>query len=135
MSDALCLVRFPDGELRVAYFFGGPGLTVPFLFPLDEAAAVWADGMEPLMERMASLDDAPTPADVEDVEIWADYGDPFWWEGRASRTAGLLVSGIDPHGITEDEPGGEGVDITREYATLEPFVDQIIEKLADPDEP
>ena len=52
MSDSLGLVRFPDGELRVAYFFGGPGLMLPFLFPLEEADAVWEAGMEPLMGRL-----------------------------------------------------------------------------------
>lgn len=110
MSDSLGLVRFPDGELRVAYFFGGPGLMVPFLFPVEEADAVWEDGMEPLMERMASVEGDPTPTDLEDVQVWADYGDTFWWEGTASRSAGLLVSGIDPHGISKDSGDAAGED-------------------------
>jgi hypothetical protein len=109
MSDSLGLVRFPDGELRVAYYFGGPGLMVPFLFRLDEAAAVWGAGMEPLMARMDSLAGQSEPKDVEDVQIWADYGDTYWWEGTASRSAGLLVSGIDPDGVTKEmgDPRGE----------------------------
>lgn len=74
MSDSLGLVRFPDGELRVAYFFGGPGLMVPLLFPIEEAGTVWDNGMEPLMERMATLDGARTPDDVEDVHD----GRPAW---------------------------------------------------------
>lgn len=102
MSDALGLVRFPDGELRVTYFFGGPGVMLPFLFPLEEADAVLDAGIEPLMERAAEVDGPATPADVEEVQVWADYGDTFWWEGTASRSAGLLVSGIDPHGVGED---------------------------------
>ena len=106
MSDGLGLVRFPDGDLRVAYFFGGPGLMVPFLFPLDEADAVFADGMGPLMARLADIDATPTPDDVEDVEIWADYADTFWWEGQASRSAGVLVSGLDPYGVVKEESGG-----------------------------
>jgi hypothetical protein len=81
----MCLVRFPDGELMAAYFFGGPEVVVPLLFPLDSADEVFAGGMEPLMERLEADDDRPEPFDTEPVQIWSAYGATFWWEGRASK--------------------------------------------------
>ena len=55
------------------------------------------------------LDGAPDPGDVEEVEVWADYGDTFWWAATALRSAGVLVSGVDPHGVTKEmgDPRGE----------------------------
>ena len=101
MSDALALVRFPDGELRAAYYFGGADAVVPILFDLDEIAAVFEAGIDPLLDTL-SADEPGTgePGDAEQVQIWADYGHTFWWEGRASRSAARIVDGIDPHGTS-----------------------------------
>lgn len=106
----MCLVRFPDGELMAAYFFGGPEVVVPLLFPLDSAEEVFAGGMEPLMERLDADDgDRPEPFDTEPVQIWSAYGATFWWEGRASKSAAVIVEGVDPRGVAAEmgDPTGE----------------------------
>jgi len=99
----MALVRFPDGELRAAYFFGGPEVVVPLLFPLEEAPAVWERGLEPLLAQLSEVDlEGPEPTDTEPVEIWADHGTTFWWEGHASRSAAFLLDGVDPRGTAAD---------------------------------
>jgi hypothetical protein len=110
VSNSLALVRFPDGEIRVAYFFGDPEMVLPFLFPLADATAVWEAGMDPLMARAEALDaNGVEPADAEDVQIWADYGQTFWWKGRASRSTDTIVDGLDPRGMAAEfgDPTGE----------------------------
>jgi hypothetical protein len=96
MSDSLALVRFPDGELRVAYFFGDPEIVLPPLFALDAAETLFAMGVDTVLAYMAEHDDGEPRADVEDVEIWADYGASYWWSGLASRRAKVIVEGCEP---------------------------------------
>jgi hypothetical protein len=107
MSDSLALVRFRDGDLRAAYFADAVGVVVPLLFPLEERDEVLLRGVEDLMREVGSLDlDQPEPEDTEWVEIWVGGSDPYWWQGRASRSAGLIVEGIDPSTV-ESTPGGD----------------------------
>ena len=100
MSDSLALVRFPDGELRVAYYFGSIDMVVPPLYDLSEADAVLAAGFEAVIERLQELEEkgSPDPGDVEDVQVWSDYGAGAHWRGRASRGSGMLVEGSIPTG-------------------------------------
>lgn len=108
MSDAIALIRFPDGDLRAAYYFGGASVVVPFLVPVDEGGALLERGLESLL---ADVEDhgpaAEEPADVEDVQVWTSYGGGQWWIGRASRSAALLVDGEDPEGMAQEmgQPG------------------------------
>jgi hypothetical protein len=104
MSDALALVRFPDGALRVAYFLGDAGLVVPLLFPIEDAPNVWEAGAGPLLDQLASHEEPPEPepAETETVQIWTSYGTPSWWEGQASHDGERLVAGIDPYGVADD---------------------------------
>jgi hypothetical protein len=106
MSDSLALVRFPDGDLRAAYFAEDVGVVVPLLFPVEQREDVLLRGVQDLMREVGSLDlDQPEPDDAEWVEIWVGGPDARWWLGRASRSLGLLVEGIDPT-TPESTPGG-----------------------------
>lgn len=100
MSDSIALVRFPDGEIRAAYYFGSVDAVIPLLVPLEEAPALLEGGMETLVEQ---LEDMPESApDTEPVEVWA-LGCTF--DGLASKSLSLLVDGSDPYGLERSETG------------------------------
>jgi hypothetical protein len=84
MSDALALVRFPNGESRSALYFGSTDMVVPALFPLDQAGEVLEGGMEFVLERLqeveAELSDDEA-GEGEPVEIWTACGGGSFWKG------------------------------------------------------
>ena len=84
-------------------------MMLPKLFAVEEANAAWSRGIEALWEELSVSDVEGEPPDTEDVVIWTSYGSGAWWSGRASRTALLIVEGVDPHGNAAEvgDPNGE----------------------------
>ncbi len=105
MSDGLALVRFADGEVRVAYFASDPGYVVPLLFAVEDAHRVMAAGPERIAELADLAASSPQPTDAESVSIVILYGEERSWDGSASRSAGLLIDGTGPEIIDADTMG------------------------------
>jgi hypothetical protein len=100
MSDSIALVRFPDGEIRCAYYFGSAPAVVPLLFPSDSAGSLLDAGMGPLIEQLSELGQPAEAGDLEPVQIWSSHGSTEWWHGSASRATSYLGDGSDPYGTT-----------------------------------
>lgn len=81
MSSGIALVRFGDGTVKVGNYHGTSGLLVPRLFnSLMEATDAY----------FAARDGWSDPeGHVEDVTVYVDYGDSFWYEAKATRTSVL----------------------------------------------
>lgn len=113
MSDAIALVRFLDGDVKCAYYFGSVDAVLPLLFPLEQADALLEGGMEPLLDQLYSVEQSlqaaeAVPDDLEPVQIWSSYGDRAWWEGTASRRVGYIWDGVDPYGIRAEMGDPDG---------------------------
>lgn len=104
MSDSMVLVRFDDGDVRCAYFFGGIEAVVPVLFPLGQADEVFDGGMDAMMDILVEVEPSEAPEVTERVELWCDGYPELWWEGRASRDPEFLWDGVTPFGV----PGTDG---------------------------
>jgi len=94
VSDAVLVVRFPNGDVRFGIFFGSTHWCYPNLF--DDPEQAWE------MRRTHRLEDRRPGDDVPDepVQIYSDYGYGRWWEGRANRLC--LTDGQDPDGQYPD---------------------------------
>lgn len=93
----MALVRFGDGTVKVGNFHGTSGVLVPRLF--DTAM----DATNAYFEGRDGWSDPE--GDVEDVVVYVDYGDSFWFEGKATRTS-LLPEYCRPlNASSEDETG------------------------------
>lgn len=96
MSDAVAEVRFADGDVLVAYYFGTVDRVVPLLFPAEVADQLLDDGMDPLIEQLESYP-SEEPDDVEPVTVSVPFLD-LEWESSASKTASVLWGATSPDG-------------------------------------
>jgi hypothetical protein len=77
MSSGIALVRFGDGTVKVGNYHGTSNLLVPRLFDSAmEATNAYFEGRDGWSEP---------ERDVEDVVVYVDYGDSFWFEAKATR--------------------------------------------------
>lgn len=78
MSSSWATVRFPDGRVRYSTYSG----TVDLLNPVLSHTITLAGGRH----RARGGWDHTEPVGFDlvwDVEIYADYGQGFWWKGKS----------------------------------------------------
>ena len=93
----MALVRFGDGTVKVANYHGTSDLLVPRLFDTAMAATdAYFEGRDGWSEP---------EGDVEDVVVYVDYGDSFWYEAKATRTSVLPEYCGPLDASSEDEMG------------------------------
>lgn len=81
MSSGIALVRFGDGTVKVGNYHGTSHLLVPRLFNTAmEATDAYFEGRDGWSDP---------EGDVEDVVVYIDYGDSFWFDAKATRTSVL----------------------------------------------
>ena len=96
MSSGIALVRFGEGAVKVGNYHGTSHLLVPRLF--DTA-------MEATNAYFEARDGWSAPeGDVEDVVVYVDYGDSFWFEAKATRTS-VLPEYCDPLDANSEQIG------------------------------
>lgn len=116
MSDAIALVRFPDGELRAALYFGSTDMVVPVLFDPGEARDIVEGGIDYVMPRLAEVEGSgDDPGPLEEVAVWTSYGAGAHWVGEASRSLGMLTAGIDPYGNASPDDVREVTEVVPDW--------------------
>lgn len=99
MSNAILVVRFPDGALRYGTYQGSSDTPYPTLYltPSEWQQAKTASRQDPIGE-------------VYPVDIYSDYGNGWSWKGTAAKNT-LVDDGyiFDQYlGMTMPERTGEG---------------------------
>jgi hypothetical protein len=108
VSRATCVVRFPDGELRVAVFDGTYDVAGPELCTVGQWERYWRDGDGSWPRSWRDLDDwpahEPDPENCVLVTLATNYGDGITWYGEATKER-ILRNSVDPFGADTDENG------------------------------
>ena len=108
VSSAPAYVRFADGTIRYAVYDGTNDVLEPALFDTPREAWEHSDRLGDALDMMPEAEwdklFQPEPCgEWEPVEICADYGDGFWWRGRAAPNV-VHEASRRPFGDDNDEP-------------------------------
>lgn len=84
MSEVLGLVKFKDGTIKYFVYNGVVNIAGPKLF--DTCEKMYKKNNEYIdIEVKHSIDD-------EEVEIYSDYANGFYWTGRANKEKMIITS-------------------------------------------
>lgn len=93
MSNAIGMVRFEDGTIRHYEYYGSSDVCNARLYETaEERSANWRN------HKPAEC----LCGNSEEVEIYSDYADGSFWEGRACKTCCAITAGRSPLWL-EDE--------------------------------
>lgn len=95
MNSTYAIVRFKQPELLM---FGVYDISVGYvwapIFRAKDLKDATIEEIEKLVyHRMVTGDIAYLPEDDSDVDIYIEYEDGIYWQGRASRSAQMITSG------------------------------------------
>lgn len=92
MSHARGQVRFHDGDIKYFEYNGTSDKCKPKLYDtFDEMIDDWR---KPYIIEEAN--NMKCTHNEEDVDIYTDYANGFYWKGTACKKCNMLLKGIDP---------------------------------------
>ncbi|MBQ4523522.1 MAG: hypothetical protein IJA10_11315 [Lachnospiraceae bacterium] len=98
MSAASGLVRFKrTGNIYMCCYEGTSDIMIPFIFKPEECLQ---DGYYHPISYGRKLGDEnewnkPDVDDIDEIEIYSDYGSGFYWEGEGSESAKVITKGTN----------------------------------------
>jgi hypothetical protein len=116
VSNATCVIRFPDGELRCAVYNGTSDVVSSRLYTVGETEQRWrdTDASNPLATHWPPSDwTEPDPDETVPVMLACNYGFGMIWRGRASKSY-VHPDCRDPYGEAcelDTFPTGPGTDL------------------------
>lgn len=122
MSAASGLVRFKrTGNIYMCCYEGTSDVMLPFIFRPEEC---FEDGYYHAISygrKINNESDWIKPDDVndiDDIEIYSDYGSGFYWEGEGSETAKVITKGTN-FGYIYDYTNGKPKWVTDFWKSIE----------------
>lgn len=97
MSAAYGLVKFKKtGNVYMCCYNGTADIMIPFIFRpeecIDEEGRYLAIYYGKKLAENNSWE-VPDVSDVDDIEIYSDYGYGFYWQGKGSESSKFIISG------------------------------------------
>lgn len=112
MSAAYGLVRFTKtGNVYMCCYEGTTDIMLPYFFKPEECVdengcySAISYGRRLNDSKNWDIPDESKIEDLDDVEIFSDYGDGFYWMGKGSETLGCIVNGINFYNVYEWQDG------------------------------
>ena len=99
MSASYGLVKFKTtGNIYMCCYEGTSDIMIPFIFKPEECYT--KDGYYNVISYGRELAkknnwDIPKASDVDEIEIYSDYGGGFYWKGKGSESLKVITSGYD----------------------------------------
>lgn len=104
MSSSFGLVKFNrTGNIYYSCYNGTSDIMIPFLCTPEECYdeetdCYWAiTYCRKLNEQHDSWKFPNDVTDLDDIEIYSDYGGGFFWNGTGSESARMIKDGINPY--------------------------------------
>lgn len=95
MSKSEGAVRFNDGKIMFFIYDGTSDICISSLH--ETAFEAWQN------RKDAKCRCKENEKYYESVEIYSDYGNGFYWKGKACRACKVIASGLDPWGCYFEE--------------------------------
>ena len=98
MSAATGMVKFKrTGNIYMCCYEGTSDIMIPYIFKPEEC---FYDGYYHAISYGRKLGDEnnwemPNIEDIDDIEIYSDYGNGFYWQGKGSESAKYIISEIN----------------------------------------
>lgn len=89
MSHASGKVKFKDDKIMHYEYDGTSDWCIPKLYDThEEMRNNW---------RKYEYEEIHCEHDLEDIEIYSDYGNGFYWKGKACRKCNMIIEGLNPY--------------------------------------
>ena len=101
MSAAYGMVKFKStGNIYMCCYEGTSDFMIPWLFKPEDCLYLGcynaiSYGRQLADEHESISLDISTIDDIDDIEIYSDYGSGFYWDGKGSESAKCITSEID----------------------------------------
>ena len=116
MSASFALIKFKTtGNIYYGCYEGTSDILIPFIFTPEECYNKETDcycaisyGRELNKRHNYSWEFPDNVNDLDDVEIYSDYGGGFYWSGTGSESAKMVKHYLDPfYEMDDDVTDGE----------------------------
>jgi len=94
MSHAGGQVKFSDGIIMHYEYDGTSDWCIPKLY--DTHKEMWNNW------RKYEYEETNCEHELEDVIIYSDYGNGFYWLGKACRKCNMIIEGKNPYPYDDD---------------------------------
>lgn len=98
MSATYGLVKFKTtGNIYMCCYEGTSDIMIPFIFKPEECYTKDGYNVISYGRELAKKNnwDIPKVSDVDEIEIYSDYGGGFYWQGKGSESLKVITSGYD----------------------------------------
>ena len=110
MSAAYGMIKFKStGNIYMCCYEGTSDIMIPFIFKPEEC---FYDGCYHAITYKRELGrkndwDMSDIEDIDDIEIYSDYGGGFYWQGKGSESAKYIISEINFGEIVDNYKNGK----------------------------
>lgn len=98
MSAAYGMVKFKrTGNIYMCCYEGTSDIMIPFIFKPEECLYLGCYNAISYGRQLGDENDweEPNVNDIDDIEIYSDYGGGFYWQGKGSESAKYIISEIN----------------------------------------